>query len=175
MVALSASHKPRRRFNQRLQHGLQIERRAADDLQHIGGGRLLLQRFAQILGAGLHFVEQADIFDGDDGLVGEVLDQLDLARAERLYLGAAKRSNTPITSLSYNIGTQSRLRAPAKTTILRSSGGAGIGRCTFMDMRNLMRPERSGKRGVQMRTDRQILPQSLELLRHAVTASRDRN
>ena len=43
------------------QHRLQIEGRAADDLEHVGGGGLLLQRFAQL-------VEQARVLDGDDGL-----------------------------------------------------------------------------------------------------------
>jgi hypothetical protein len=55
------------RFYQRLEHGLEIERRAADDLQHVRGGGLLLQRFPQ-------FGEQASVIDGDDGLVSEVLD-----------------------------------------------------------------------------------------------------
>ena len=54
---------------------LQVEGRAADDLEHIGGGGLLLQRFAQL-------VEQAGVLDGDDGLTGEVLDQLDLLAVE---------------------------------------------------------------------------------------------
>ena len=54
---------------------LQIEGRAADDLEHVGGGGLLLQQFAQL-------VEQAGILDGDDGLVGEILDQLDLLVSE---------------------------------------------------------------------------------------------
>ena len=57
---------PRRRFDQRIEHRLQIEGRAADDLEHVGGGGLLLQRFAQL-------VEQARVLDGDDGLGGEVL------------------------------------------------------------------------------------------------------
>jgi len=37
---------PRRRFHQRIEHGLQVERRAADDLEHVGRRGLLLQRFA---------------------------------------------------------------------------------------------------------------------------------
>ena len=49
------------RRSQRVEHGLQIERRAADDLEHVGGGGLLLQGFAQL-------VEQARVLDGDDGL-----------------------------------------------------------------------------------------------------------
>ncbi len=31
-----------RRLGERVEHSLQIEGRAADDLQHVGGGRLLL-------------------------------------------------------------------------------------------------------------------------------------
>src|SRR5262249_21342530 len=42
-------------------------------------GSLLLQRFAQL-------VEQARVLDRDDGLVGEVLDQLDLLVSERAHL-----------------------------------------------------------------------------------------
>src|SRR5262249_19455271 len=67
------------RFDQRLKHRLEIESRAADDLEHIGSRRLLLQGVAQL-------VEQASVLDGDDSLVGEVLDQLDLLVAERTYL-----------------------------------------------------------------------------------------
>ena len=36
--------KPRRRLDQRIEHRLQIESRAADDLEHVGGGGLLLQQ-----------------------------------------------------------------------------------------------------------------------------------
>jgi hypothetical protein len=49
-----------------VEYRLQIEGRAADDLEHVGGGGLLLQRFAQL-------VEQARVLDGDDGLAGEIL------------------------------------------------------------------------------------------------------
>src|SRR5262249_22292293 len=35
--------KPSRRLDQRVEHGLQIEGRAADNLEHVGGGSLLLQ------------------------------------------------------------------------------------------------------------------------------------
>ena len=64
-----------RRLDQRIEHGLQIEGRAADDLEHIGGGGLLLQRLAQL-------VEQTGILNRDDGLLGEVLDQRDLLLIE---------------------------------------------------------------------------------------------
>jgi hypothetical protein len=61
---------PRRRLDQRVQNGLEVERRTADHLEHVGGGGLLLQRFAQ-------FIEQPRVLDGDNGLVGESLNKFD--------------------------------------------------------------------------------------------------
>ena len=43
------------------------------------GRGLLLQRFGQIIGALLHFVEQSHVLDRDHGLVGEDVHQLNLA------------------------------------------------------------------------------------------------
>ena len=48
MKALLGVAQSRRRFHQRIEHGLQIEGRAADDLEHVGGRGLLLQRLAAI-------------------------------------------------------------------------------------------------------------------------------
>ena len=67
------------RRDQCIEHGLEIECRAADDLEHVGGGSLLLQGFTE-------FVEQTRVLDGDDRLRGEVLDQLDLLVGERADL-----------------------------------------------------------------------------------------
>ena len=68
----------RRVLQNGLEYRFEIARRRADDLEHIGGRGLLLQRLAQL-------VEQARILDGDDGLRGEILDQLDLLVRERTY------------------------------------------------------------------------------------------
>jgi hypothetical protein len=68
---------PRRRFSQCREYRLQIECRTAYDLEHVGGGGLLRERFAQ-------FVKQACVLDGDDGLVGKGLDQFDLFLGERV-------------------------------------------------------------------------------------------
>src|SRR6476469_8179043 len=76
-----------RRLNKGVEHRLQIECRATNDLKHVGGGGLLLQRFAQL-------VEQARILDGDDGLRGEVLNQLDLLIGERPKLLAEDAEGT---------------------------------------------------------------------------------
>ena len=51
--------------------GSEIERRAADDVEHVGGGGLLLQRIAQLVGALLLGLEQPHVLDGDHRLVGE--------------------------------------------------------------------------------------------------------
>src|SRR5215510_2764788 len=64
------------RLDQCIEHRFQIERRATDDLEHIGSRGLLLQRLAQL-------VEQPSVLDGDDGLSGEILHQLDLPIGER--------------------------------------------------------------------------------------------
>ena len=63
----------RRVLQHRLEHRLQFARRAGDDLQHLRGRGLLLQRLGQIVGALAQLVEQPRVLDGDDGLGGEVL------------------------------------------------------------------------------------------------------
>src|SRR5262249_11543867 len=63
------------RFDQRIEHGLEVERRAADHLEHFGRGGLLLEGLAQL-------VEQAGVLDGDDGLIRESLDQRKLLGGE---------------------------------------------------------------------------------------------
>ena len=80
-----------RRFRERRQHRLQIEGRTADDLEHIGGRGLLLQRFLEVARLRLHLVEQARVLDRDDGLVGEGLDELDLLVVERAEPRCASR------------------------------------------------------------------------------------
>src|SRR4029077_10791912 len=53
----------------------EIEDRAADDLEHIRGGGLLLQRLAQL-------VQQPSVLDGDNRLAREAGNQLDLLICE---------------------------------------------------------------------------------------------
>jgi hypothetical protein len=59
----------RRGLDQRVKHPLQIEGRPADDLQDVGGGRLLFQGFCQLALACLLRLEQPRVLDGDHGLV----------------------------------------------------------------------------------------------------------
>ena len=59
-------------FDECVEHRLQIESRAADDLEHIRGRGLLLQGFTQL-------IQQPGVLDGDDGLVREILHQINLS------------------------------------------------------------------------------------------------
>ena len=52
---------------------LHVRRRPADDAEHFGGCRLMLQRLAQLCIALAEFLEQAHVFDGDHGLIRERL------------------------------------------------------------------------------------------------------
>ena len=56
-----------------LQHRLEVERRAQRPT-YLPKGRELADRARQVLRPGLEFLEQADVLDGDDGLIGEGLD-----------------------------------------------------------------------------------------------------
>jgi hypothetical protein len=95
----------RGRLHQRIEHRLQIEGRAADHLERVGGGGLLLQRLTQIVRALAQLVEQADILDGDDGLRGEVRDQLDLLVGERAHLLAIDHDRANhLVLLKHSIG-----------------------------------------------------------------------
>ena len=69
----------RRVFQHRLEYRLKIAGRGTDNLEHVGGGGLLLEGIAQ-------FSEQPGVLDGDHGLRREILNQLDLLVGERTYV-----------------------------------------------------------------------------------------
>ena len=53
-------------------HRLKIAGRAADNLEHLRRGSLLLQRLGEVGGPLAQFVEQPRILDGDDSLGSEI-------------------------------------------------------------------------------------------------------
>src|SRR5215813_10812719 len=69
-----------------LQHGLehrfQFTGRTGDDSQNLRGRGLPFQRFGKIGRALAQFVQQPGVLDGDDGLRGEILDQIYLLIVE---------------------------------------------------------------------------------------------
>ena len=86
--ALVGAAQPHRALHEALEDRLEIERRAADDLQDLARRRLLLERLGEVAVARFQLLEEPDVLDGDDGLVGERLQQLDLLVRERPRLGA---------------------------------------------------------------------------------------
>ena len=125
MVPWSASHSLRRRTQQRVEHGLQIESRAADDLEHIGGCGLLRERFGQVVGAPLHLIEQPYVLDRNHRLIGEGRDQLDLLGGER-PTSCRQMMIAPIRSCSLSIGTATMDRKPPTSTALTYPGRRSI-------------------------------------------------
>jgi hypothetical protein len=56
-------------LQQRLKDALEVECRPADGLEYLSRGRLLPQRFAQLLRARLYLVEQSRVLDRDHCLI----------------------------------------------------------------------------------------------------------
>ena len=81
-------------LDQNIQNLLQIEGRAADHLQYVGGRGLLMQRLGQLAGTRLLRLEQAHVLDRDHGLVGEGCQKFDLTWRERVH-GPPVEGNGP--------------------------------------------------------------------------------
>src|SRR5262245_40610393 len=77
-----------------VQNRLHVRGRAADNAQHFGCRRLMLQRLAQFRVTLLQFLEQTHVLDGDHGLISERLEQRYLFIGECANLGAANSNNT---------------------------------------------------------------------------------
>src|SRR5262245_14448880 len=65
-----------------LEHRLKVAGRTGNDLQHLRGRGLLLQRLTQVVGALTQLAEKAGVLDGNDGLRGEIGDYLNLLLRE---------------------------------------------------------------------------------------------
>ena len=121
--------------------------RAADHLQHLGGGSLLLQRF-------LRFVEQPHVLDRDHGLVGKGLQQRELLVAERA--GASRHTPIEPTTCAFaqhrhgEVGTvarAARLVLQGVVRIVERRRESGPVRCSRMARARIEpRPASSGRR-----------------------------
>ena len=103
---------PSSTLDDRIEHRLHIRRRPADNAQHFGRCRLMLQRLAQFGVALLQFFEEAHVFNCDDGLVGESFEKGDLFLGEGTDLGSADRDQ-PIATSSRISGVARTERVPA--------------------------------------------------------------
>src|SRR5262249_56118255 len=76
-------------LRQRLEHGLQVERGLSDHLEQLAGGRLLLERGAELVVTRLQLPEQPDVLERNHRLIGERLEERDL------LVGEGSRFTTP--------------------------------------------------------------------------------
>jgi len=83
--------KPSGRFDHCVQYRLHIGGRAADDVEHFARRRLVFERFLEVAGALLQFPIGPGAGDGDDRLLGEGLQQCDLAVGEAADLSTSHR------------------------------------------------------------------------------------
>ena len=84
------SAEARGRADHRVEDGLDVGRGARDGPQDLGGGRLLLEGLRQLLIARLESGDEPGVLDGDQRLVGEGLQELDLLAGEGHGLGAPR-------------------------------------------------------------------------------------
>jgi hypothetical protein len=78
----------------RVEHRLELAGRAGDHAQYLGGRRPLLQRFAQIIGALARLFQQSSVFDRDDGLGSEHLQQILMLLGSGARLGPSGHNRT---------------------------------------------------------------------------------
>jgi hypothetical protein len=149
----------------RLKYPLQIERRAADDFEHAGGGGLLLKRFAQIIRAFPQLVEQPRILDGDHRLIREGGDQFDLLVGERLYICSPDENCPYDISLPQERGSERR--SVAASLLVLKIGVLSIGQ----HIGNMHQPafkRRSSNNTTSIHCDRMLFDVFLIFCREAI-------
>ena len=105
----------------RVEHRLEVGRRARDDAQDLAGGGLLLQRLGEVAVARLQLLEQPDVLDGDDRLVRERLQQRDLLVGERPSASPGVQDDgSDGRAARAGSGRRGRSRSPAPSTARRS-------------------------------------------------------
>ena len=109
-------------------------RPTADDLEHVGGGGLLLQGFGKFAGARLHFLEQTDIADRDHGLIGKGLQQGDLLVAERIHFEPAKSDRADAVAFVKQWDAQNGAVALIPRSRLRFGKFVALGRTHVVHM-----------------------------------------
>ena len=98
-----------------------------DDAQDLAGGRLLLERLGEVAVPGLQLLEEADVLDGDDGLGGEGLEELDLLVGERAELHAAEQDRADRHPLAQE-GSGERGSVAVPLRVGRALRELGVGR-----------------------------------------------
>src|SRR5262249_56213492 len=96
--------------------------------EHLGGGRLLLKRFAQL-------VEQPRLLERDHGLIGKGLEQSNLSLREELGLSAAECDRANRDTFSHQRHAKYRTEAPT-SCVFAALGKFGNFRRQVSNMEN---------------------------------------
>ncbi len=150
-AAVHGTTKAMRLFEDRVEHRREITGRAIDDLQHLGGRRLLLQGLARL-------VEQADVLDRNDSLVGECPEQVDLRLRKRRDLTARYCDRADRIAV-----LEDRHREHGVHPRLEDGWQCVFGvRGSISDMGDLPRQDRACRRAVAAGPDRKAALDSLQ-------------
>ena len=103
-----------------IEHRLHVRRRAADDAEHFGRCRLMLQGFTQFRVALLQFFKQPNVLNGNDSLVGEGLESA-ICLSEKGWTSVRRIVITPIAIPSRSNGVAKSRTATLLTPSIRNS------------------------------------------------------
>ena len=121
--AVERAAQPHRVADDGVEDRLRVGRRARDDLQDLAGGRLLLERFGQGTVARLELGEEADVLEGDDGLVGEGLEQGHLPVGEWPHRPSPHRDGADRLAVAQHRDREHAAKAGAPAEVLEPSLG----------------------------------------------------
>jgi hypothetical protein len=110
--AVERPAQPDRALEDGVEDGLQIGPRGADHAEDLGHRRLPIERFREFRIARPQFFEQPHVLDGDDGLVGEGLEESDLLVGEQPGLSAARSGRANGHALPHHGDAEDRAKAP---------------------------------------------------------------
>ncbi len=106
---------------------MQIEGRAADDLEHVARGGLVFERFLEVVSALAQFAEQPRVLDSDDRLIGERRCQRDLFIGEPFDAGSVQNDDAKQRIVPEQRHSQTRAQIAPLLRFRKSVFGIGGG------------------------------------------------
>src|SRR5262245_12178741 len=154
----------------RVEDGLDVRLRLADDLENVAGRCLLVERLCQRGIPRLEFLEQAHVRDRDDRLVGKGLEERVLLVRERLRLASSGADDADGASVLQHRNQQNSPVSGGPRHLQRHRGHAPVVlHVADVDDRPLQ--NHAGHQAVRVRRDRIGAPELLEPFRtHLIMA-----
>ena len=96
------------RLSDRVEHGLNVRRRTADDIEDIARRRLILKQLRELVGPRLHFLKKPCVCDRDHCLVGEGFNEVDLLVRKRFDHCAQQTEHSDGHAVAYQRDSEHR-------------------------------------------------------------------